>query len=93
MLWSLSKPIRKDAVVLADCLANAIESIPTALRRFEQVRKARAHKIVHQSWNIGRMGQLEHPLGRWLRNGLVAITPDSVAVRGMERVWNVHVPG
>lgn len=49
--------------------------VPAALRGYEGERIPRTKKIVQASWNLGRMGQLENPFLRWLRDCLLQRIP------------------
>ena len=69
----------EDAAVLARCLRAAPTDIPAAFRAFEQRRRARTTRIVRTSWQLGRVGQLEHPWLVSLRNRAMQLLPDAVA--------------
>lgn len=57
----------EDAVVLRDALL-AESSVEAALRNYEARRIPRTTQLVKQAWSIGRVGQIENPLGIALRN-------------------------
>ena len=60
----------EDAVVLADCLS-CIRPLETALREYERRRIPRTAAIIRNSWQSGRMLQLDHPGLEALRNWLM----------------------
>ena len=75
------------AIEDAAILANAIAKYPTveeAFIAFEKKRIQRTTSIVKNSWQLGRVAQLEN---RWLikaRNALLRLTPPSVAEKQMK---------
>lgn len=69
----------EDAVILANCLApNATDPIQ-ALQTYQDRRKARADSFVVAALRLGRLVQIESAPGRWVRDRLLALTPESVA--------------
>lgn len=69
----------EDAVILADCLARDTANPVQALRTYQGRRKARADRFVLTALRLGRLAQLESSPGRWMRDRLLALTPDFVA--------------
>ncbi len=67
----------ESAVMLQRCL-KAEASIPAALRAYETRRMARTAWITNQSWQIGRMGQIENGLMCGLRDLTLALLPDNL---------------
>lgn len=67
----------ESAFVLARCLASAPD-VATALASYEQTRRPRTAWVTNQSWQIGRVGQLENGLLCRLRDAVMTLTPDSV---------------
>lgn len=74
----------EDAVVLAECL----EADPVAdLRRYEALRRDRALWFVRTSWQLGRVGQLSHPLVTTLRDLAMGLPGAGVfATPGLRRM-------
>jgi 2-polyprenyl-6-methoxyphenol hydroxylase-like FAD-dependent oxidoreductase len=62
----------EDALVLARCLAEQREPV-AALRAYEASRRKRSAAIIKQSALVGKIGQWEHPLLCWLRDGLTPL--------------------
>jgi 2-polyprenyl-6-methoxyphenol hydroxylase-like FAD-dependent oxidoreductase len=57
----------EDAVVLAHCLRET-GTIPAALRKYEGLRLPRTCEVVRNSWQTGKVIQLDSPLLEHLRN-------------------------
>jgi 2-polyprenyl-6-methoxyphenol hydroxylase-like FAD-dependent oxidoreductase len=57
----------EDAIVLAKCLRD-IEDTGAAFRTFEQLRRARAERVVKVSRQRGENKVTSNPLARWLRD-------------------------
>lgn len=66
----------EDAVVLADCL-RSLPDVPSALRRYESLRRARAAHIALRAAHLGWIGQWENALACALRDRIVRWTPDA----------------
>ncbi|HEX2224139.1 MAG TPA: FAD-dependent monooxygenase [Thermoanaerobaculia bacterium] len=69
----------EDAVILADCLARDAADPDQALQTYQRRRKARADSFVLAALRLGRLAQIESAAGRWMRDRLLALTPDWVA--------------
>jgi 2-polyprenyl-6-methoxyphenol hydroxylase-like FAD-dependent oxidoreductase len=77
----------EDAVKLARCLEELGEvDVPSALRRYEELRRERVAWIVRRSRTLGRVGQLENPILCQLRDAALKATPVQVQLRQFERV-------
>ena len=74
----------EDAAVLAEELGRSAEPAE-AFAGYETRRRKRVDAIQRQSWNVGRIGQMESMAARTLRNTAVRLLPDSVALRQLER--------
>ncbi len=70
----------EDAVALAAGL-HAGSSGDAGLRAYEARRINRANAIVRQSWRVGRIAQLEHPLAVGLRNFAFKHMPSNMSMR------------
>lgn len=79
-----------DAAVLANCLAKNTDS-QIAFQRFDELRLARTHMIVNNSWRFGRIAQLENPLLGGLRNLAMSATPARLGERRMEALYEVDL--
>lgn len=81
----------EDALCLAHLVSESA-SLEAALEDYDRLRRPRAIRIKNQSYSLGRIGQLESPSLRWLRNCLLKGTPDSVNRRALRRVV-LDMPG
>lgn len=70
----------EDAVVLSNCI-DAASSPEEAFVQFESKRIARTTNIVNDSWQIGRLAQLDNPLLYSLRNTFMRMMPQSLIER------------
>jgi 2-polyprenyl-6-methoxyphenol hydroxylase-like FAD-dependent oxidoreductase len=77
----------EDAVVLAGCLAREAE-VPAALVAYEQRRVKRANGFVSQSFQLGRVGQLENAAARFVRDTLTRLVPTNVTARQVRAVMD-----
>lgn len=76
----------EDAMVLAQCLEET-PVVAEAFRAFEQKRLKRTHFIVKQSWQLGKLAQMENPLLSRLRNLAIRSIPQRVFQRQVEQVY------
>ncbi|MEU5808822.1 MULTISPECIES: FAD-dependent monooxygenase [unclassified Streptomyces] len=75
----------EDAVTLAAELA-AGPDVPTALARYDAVRRPRSQAVARAARRAGRLGhRLSHPVAVSLRNGALRLAPSGVVVRGILR--------
>ena len=80
----------EDAVEIADCIAGNKE-ITAALQAYEARRLRRTNRIVKQSWQVGRMGQLENGFVRSLRDSLIKLIPASAQMKQLEWIIGYEV--
>jgi len=78
----------EDAVVLADELA-AHDNPEAAFAAFERRRLKRAHFIVNNSWQLGKIAQWSNPLLVSVRNALFRMIPESANERQLKSVLEV----
>lgn len=76
----------EDAAMLARCLQEET-TLETAFRLFDQRRRPRTTRIVRQSWQLGQVAQLSHPLLVTLRNAVMRRLPASVNARQMQFLY------
>ena len=76
----------EDAVVLAECVRSGDEDVAAALRLYEERRKKRTDGVVRRSRLLGRVGQLENPLLRALRNAAVRAMPLRLQLRQLDPI-------
>jgi 2-polyprenyl-6-methoxyphenol hydroxylase-like FAD-dependent oxidoreductase len=75
----------EDAAVLDEVLTGGSE-VGAALAEFERRRRPRVERIRDQSWRFGRLAQWRNPLACAVRDTLVRLTPDRMAVAALERL-------
>jgi 2-polyprenyl-6-methoxyphenol hydroxylase-like FAD-dependent oxidoreductase len=80
----------EDAVVLANRL-RATSDAEAALRAYEAKRIPRTAEIVRRSWQLGRIAQVQSPLGRRVRDLLFRATPQRIQRAQQERVIRVDL--
>lgn len=74
----------ESAVVLGQCLVEAA-TLTEAFENYEGRRHERTTWITNQSWQLGRIGQLENGPLRALRDLAVRLTPQQLAIRTLEK--------
>ncbi|HEX5098733.1 MAG TPA: FAD-dependent monooxygenase [Polyangiaceae bacterium] len=74
----------EDAVVLAHALERS-PSVAEALADYERRRVARTARIVEASFRFGKIAQLRNPIGIFLRNLVLRLTPEGVVQRELAR--------
>jgi 2-polyprenyl-6-methoxyphenol hydroxylase-like FAD-dependent oxidoreductase len=57
-----------------------------ALEEYERRRRPRVSRIREQSWRFGRVAQWSNPVACVVRDALVRLTPDRVALGALERL-------
>jgi len=62
----------EDAVILAACLYHSLS--PEGLRQYEQLRRKRTAQAVGESWQLGKILQLQNPFLAWARNRFMKTT-------------------
>ena len=74
----------ESSLVLARCLSHE-DDLAGAVGRYETERMPRTAWITEQSWKIGRIGQMENPLGCRVRDFLLSMAPAKVTRKTLER--------
>lgn len=77
----------EDAFVLSECLDKYNKNM--AFQKFQELRLAKAHKVVETSWIIGKMAHLSNPLLTSLRNQIIKWTPDAVNRRQNKQLFQL----
>ncbi|MFD9100384.1 FAD-dependent oxidoreductase [Streptomyces virginiae] len=90
----------EDAVVLAHLLpagdteAAADEAVPAALAAYTAARRDRTDAVRRRARRVGRLGALRNPLAVTARDLAVRATPNRLALRGMDDLFNgFRLPG
>jgi 2-polyprenyl-6-methoxyphenol hydroxylase-like FAD-dependent oxidoreductase len=74
----------EDAWILAECLSQD-QSVIERLRTYENKRLQRVRSIARNSFRMGRLRQMDNPLGLAIRNNLFRILPESWALSMLEQ--------
>lgn len=77
----------EDGWVLAEQLAAHSDDPGVAFRRYESIRRRKAHRVVARSRQLGRLAHLANPAARALRNAALRWTPQAVAWRQLDAVY------
>lgn len=80
----------EDATVVANCLSSHVD-IPEAFQVFEQKRKKRTQRIVNQSYQLGKLAQLENGILQGVRNTLFRMIPASVNEKQIKYLYDVEL--
>ncbi|GAA3941311.1 FAD-dependent monooxygenase [Actinomadura viridis] len=72
----------EDAVVLADCLCRAPD-VPTALARYDRLRRPRTQRVVRRSARLGAVANLAWPPAVMARDLAARLIPARVTLRAM----------
>lgn len=75
----------EDAFVIAKCLKEN-SSIEKALGQYQTIRFQKALHVVNMSWRFGKMTNLGNPALQALRNGLMRMMPESMAIRELDKI-------
>ncbi|MFB7862808.1 FAD-dependent oxidoreductase [Streptomyces sp. NPDC056069] len=83
----------EDAVVLAHLLPagdgdDDADAVPAALAAYTAARRDRTDAVRVRARRVGRLGALRHPLAAAARDLAVRATPDRLAVRGMDDLFD-----
>ncbi|MFD3621624.1 FAD-dependent monooxygenase [Streptomyces sp. NPDC058676] len=83
----------EDAVVLAHLVpagdsADSTDSVPAALAAYTAARRDRTDAVRVRARRIGLLGALSNPLAVMARDLTVRATPDRLALRGMDDLFN-----
>lgn len=79
----------EDALALSICLEQEKE-IEIAFANFQKLRMDKANGVTHQSWNIGKMAQLENGIARKIRNLMMRATPNFIGEKQSEKLFELN---
>jgi 2-polyprenyl-6-methoxyphenol hydroxylase-like FAD-dependent oxidoreductase len=71
----------EDAVCLAACLADAGDDLPSAYRRYQQLREKKVAFVVNTSWGFGVAAHSRNPLRHRLYRALLEYAPAPMLAR------------
>ncbi|WMN12053.1 FAD-dependent monooxygenase [Marivirga salinae] len=78
----------EDAYTLADCLANQSDS--RAFAAYQKLRMSKAHQVVNQSWQIGKISHWKNPIGIAFRNSILKIIPEKLNLVQLEKLFQLE---
>ena len=79
----------EDAYVIAKCLKES-PTVEKAFDQYQTIRYRKAVDVVNMSWRFGRMTNLGSPFLRSMRNGLMRMIPEGVAVRQLDKFLRLN---
>jgi 2-polyprenyl-6-methoxyphenol hydroxylase-like FAD-dependent oxidoreductase len=81
----------EDALALSVCLEKEKEKdIEKAFSNFQKLRIKKANGIINQSWQIGKMAQIENSFGRKIRNSIMKLTPDFLGEKQSAKIFELN---
>lgn len=78
----------ESAYVLAHMLSEK-ETYEEAFASYQAMRIKKAHKVTKMSWQLGKMVSINNGVGRWLRNMVMKMTPDSSSQKMQDQLYNL----
>ena len=79
----------EDALALSICLEKE-SNIEKAFSNFQKLRIKKANGVINQSWQIGKMAQIENDFGRRIRNSMMKLTPDFLGKKQSEKMFELN---
>ncbi len=79
----------EDAYVLGKLLDNGTP-LEEIFKRYETIRRKKAHAVVNSSWQIGKLAHIDSTLGVWLRNNLMRYMPKSANKKQMDMLFTLN---
>lgn len=79
----------EDALALSICLEKE-KDIEAAFALFQKLRLSKANGVTRQSWNIGKMAQLENGIARNIRNLIMRATPNFIGEKQSEKLFELN---
>ncbi len=78
----------EDAYVLGKLLDQGM-LLEDTFKKFEALRRKKAHHIVKTSWRVGKIAHLENRFGIWMRNTLMKNMPAAVNQKQMDMIFEL----
>lgn len=79
----------EDALAISLCLEKE-KNIEKAFSNFEKLRIKKANGVINQSWQVGKMAQIENNLGRKIRNFIMRLTPDYLGKKQSAKIFKLN---
>lgn len=78
----------EDAYTLSKCIQRS-KSIEASFKLFQSLRYKKVKSIVQNSWQVGKIAQLESKIGRVIRNTVLKSTPKFLAKSQSKKVFQL----
>ncbi|MBK6265114.1 FAD-dependent monooxygenase [Marivirga sp. S37H4] len=78
----------EDAYILADCLSK--QNVLDAFKTYQKIRMPKAHQVVKQSWQIGKISHWENPVAIAIRNKLLKLIPQKLNQVQLEKLFQLE---
>ncbi|TPN86924.1 FAD-dependent monooxygenase [Aquimarina algicola] len=78
----------EDAYAIAEYLKT--NNVTTAFEKYQNARISNAHRVVYQSWQIGKVSHWKNPIGTFFRNTLLRLTPERVNQLQLEKLFELQ---
>lgn len=79
----------EDALAISLCLEKE-KSLEMAFLNFQKLRIKKANGVINQSWQVGKIAQIENGLGRKIRNSIMRITPDFIGEKQSAKIFELN---
>jgi len=79
----------EDALALSICLEKE-KDVEKAFSNFQKLRIRKANGVTNQSWQIGKIAQLENDFGRKIRNAIMKMTPNFLGKKQSEKIFKLN---
>jgi 2-polyprenyl-6-methoxyphenol hydroxylase-like FAD-dependent oxidoreductase len=79
----------EDALVIAKCLKEN-SSVEKAFEEYQTIRYAKALHVINMSWRFGSMINWGNPISRSLRNSLMRMMPESMAIKQLDKIMKLN---
>lgn len=78
----------EDAYILGELLKKY--PVDEAFAKYPEIRRKKAHDVVNTSWKIGKISHASNPVMAWLRDFIFRITPQSINLKQMDKVFMLN---
>ncbi|MFK8009294.1 MAG: FAD-dependent monooxygenase [Saprospiraceae bacterium] len=79
----------EDALALSLCLEKE-KDVEKAFSNFQKLRIKKANGVINQSWQVGKIAQLENYFGRKIRNSVMRMTPNFLGKNQSAKIFELN---
>lgn len=79
----------EDALALSLCLEKE-KNLEKAFSKFQKLRIKKANGVITQSWQVGKIAQIENYFGRKIRNSIMRLTPDALGKKQSSKIFELN---